>query len=105
GATGVTVQGETDVSVGGATSSGGLVTVQSTLGGVTAGPLAGATGVMVLGQTNVRLASATSSTGPVAVTATTGDVSGLALGSPATDGRLLANFGRADLTASGASQT
>ncbi|TFI58725.1 filamentous hemagglutinin N-terminal domain-containing protein, partial [Sphingomonas parva] len=38
GATGVTVQGETDVSVGGATSSGGLVTVQSTLGGVTAGP-------------------------------------------------------------------
>ncbi|WP_167737667.1 beta strand repeat-containing protein, partial [Sphingomonas parva] len=105
GATGVTVQGETDVSVGGATSSGGLVTVQSTLGGVTAGPLAGATGVTVLGQTDVRLASATSSTGPVAVTATTGDVSGLALGSPATDGRLLVNFGRTDLTASGASQT
>ncbi|MET0308992.1 MAG: filamentous hemagglutinin N-terminal domain-containing protein [Sphingomonas sp.] len=108
----VTVDSALRITSGGSIQGGALVSNNGAIrldaqaaGSVTAQTLNAAGAIDVLANTDVRLTSAQSSAGSIGITSQNGNVTGLALGSPASDGRPLVNFGRTDLTAGGAGQT
>ncbi len=88
-----------------ATATSGTLLLQSTVGDVKI--VGGTAGInaTVAAAANARIGSLTATTGDVGVTATAGDVSGLLLGVPATDGRALPLYSRADLLALAADKT
>ncbi len=88
-----------------ANATNGSLRVVASAGEVRLGVGAAGVDALVTGSTNARIGSLAARTGSIVATASNGQLTGLALATPATDGRAVAGFGRTDLTANGLNQT
>ncbi|WP_213982070.1 filamentous hemagglutinin N-terminal domain-containing protein, partial [Sphingomonas sp. dw_22] len=93
------------IQTGNLASSTGGVRLDAQTGDIVSTGITAGSDIELVARDNIRLASAISATGGINLAATNGAVTGTELGTPATDGRPLPDYGRTNLTAATAGQT